>query len=171
MSKITAELVAHIQAENAKTQAWVDAAPGRMAGLAPDPVEDAEFYIERGIFTVAQYERDNMEATIHDLFKDVHGFRNRYDFKNMSDEDLSKEYDYLLEQLEENNKREASLLEAAINRFEQKINELINCGAGDRETAIRWLREAYNDPQVEGDAGYFEYLTNLPYGYLEQEVA
>ena len=157
-------LLAHIQKRNAETQAWVDAAEGRWAGMI---VEDLEHWAGYGVTTVAQYDRYMMETSIWDLYKDVNGIRPRWmDFSAMSDANLSAEYDSLLDQLEENNKRDAVEQAEAIVRFEQSIVDTIAMGAADRDTAIRWLRDAEQDEYMDDD--YFCYHHGLPYGYFKQ---
>lgn len=89
----------HLASRNAKTRAWIAEDPdNRWAGLY---MEDLAHWAEIGVQTVAQFERYEMESTIWDLYKDVTGIRPRHmDFKSMSDEDLKREYDYLVSQLD-----------------------------------------------------------------------
>lgn len=96
----------HIRNMNDKTRAWVAEDPdNRWAGLL---VEDTAHWAEMGIYTVAQFQRYEMETSIWDLYKEVTGIRPRHmDFKSMSDEQLKKEYDYLLKELEFQAEREA----------------------------------------------------------------
>lgn len=95
---MTQTLAQYLRERNAKTEAWVAEDPdNRWAGMY---TEDLSHWAEMGIYTVAQLERYDMETTIWDLYKDVTGIRPRHmDFKSMSDEDLRKEYDYLVGQL------------------------------------------------------------------------
>ena len=98
-SNMTQTLAQYLRERNAKTEAWVAEDPdNRWAGMY---TEDLSHWAEMGIYTVAQLERYDMETTIWDLYKDVTGIRPRHmDFKSMSDEDLRKEYDYLVSQLD-----------------------------------------------------------------------
>lgn len=102
-------LAEHLHNMNAKTRAWVAEDPAnRWAGLI---VEDLEHWAEQGITTVAQFERYEMETSIWELFKEVHGFRPRhYDFKSMSDAELTRMYDGLLENMRLENEREAEYI-------------------------------------------------------------
>lgn len=172
MSQITQELVDYIQASNAETKAWVDAAPGRWAGYAPDPIEDADFYIERGIFTVRDYEYDNMASTISDLAKEAYGTRSACpDIRGMSFEELSAAYDSMLDAAKQAAEEEKSRQEESVKRFEAKIQNLIEMGAGDRETAMRWYKDSLDEfDRAYGDE-YIEYCEDLPYGYLRKEAA
>lgn len=82
-----------------------------------------------------------------DLHKDVYGYRPRqhwfYD-TDTTDEERQKEWDYLVEQLdlqiEEDRKVKAQRLKA----LELDIAKNIALGAGDRETAIRWIVQSLN---------------------------
>jgi len=158
-------LLAHIKAENEKTAAWVaEDSANRWAGMI---VEDLDHWAGYGVTTVAEYERYMMEASYVDLYKSVHGIKPRWvEFDNISDEELSADYDSLLVALEENNKLDAAREEAAVAAFESKVEELIGCGAGDRDTAIRWLRDA----EDAHDDEYFEYGLGLPNGYLKAKA-
>lgn len=106
---MTQTLAEYIDARNAATLAWIAEDPAnRWAGLCPEPAHWAEM----GITTVAQFVRNEMESTIWDLYKDVTGCRpHGIDFKSMSDEDLNKEYDYLLSRLESARADEEAYLE------------------------------------------------------------
>ena len=87
------ELTNYIAAENAKTQAWVAEVPGRWATTI---VEDAAFWAERGVTTVAEFKRHRLIANIWDAYKEVNGFRPRHmDFDNMSMEALEETYERL----------------------------------------------------------------------------
>ena len=92
-------LAEYLRERNAKTEAWVAEDPAnRWAGMY---TEDLNHWAEMGITTVAELERYEMETSIWDLFKDVHGFRPRnIDFKSMTDEDLKSEYRVLIDELE-----------------------------------------------------------------------
>ena len=91
-------LAEYLRERNVQTEAWVAEDPAnRWAGMY---TEDLSHWAEMGITTVAELERYEMETSIWDLFKDVHGFRPRHiDFKTMTDEDLKTEYEYLVDEL------------------------------------------------------------------------
>ncbi len=90
-----------------------------------------------------------MENMIHfsdthlsDLFKDVHGFRPRHMAEWWTPADLEAEYDRLQAELKVVMDNEKKAQEEALVRFDELIQETINYGAADRETAIRWLMDA-----------------------------
>ncbi len=78
-----------------------------------------------------------------DLHKDVHGFRPSGIFmKNLLAFDAKTKqnlWDALCEQLEENNKAEQAAEVVAIEKFEDRIQDVIGLGAVDRVTALRWI--------------------------------
>ena len=103
---MTQTLAEYLRERNAKTEAWVAEDPAnRWAGMY---TEDLSHWAEMGITTVAQLERYEMETSIWDLFKEVHGFRPRHiDFNSMTDEDLKSEYKVLIDELELQAERDA----------------------------------------------------------------
>lgn len=60
----------------------------------------------------------------------------------------------------------------AIEQFEANINTMIEHGANDRETAIRWILSTFdeNDQEyIERDPDYFNLELNMPYNYNWKE--
>jgi len=100
MSNFTADqiaLQAHIEESNSK---FVADCQARGADAWSTTVSDPDHWAEYGIYTVAQYERYNLEQDVWELYKDVHGFRPRH-MDSMSDAELESEYHSLLKQFEE----------------------------------------------------------------------
>jgi len=155
------ELMAHIKAENAKTQAWVAEDPkNRWAGLYP---EDEAHWVERGITTVEDLERDELATYIYEGHKDAFGVKGRhYDFEAMSLEDLRSEADYISRSVKEQMELEANMEAEAVARYEASIREYMQMGAEDRDTAIRWLLQA-EGLENEYDPSYVCYSLGLPY--------
>ena len=109
---------------------------------------------------------EQMACTYWDMYKDAHGVRPRgIDTSSWSEEDFQREFDYLQQIIEQecNARREAE--EVAVRRFEKRIGDMIALGAGDRETALRWIHEADGS---NGDDEYLCYLNGLPYGYFRK---
>lgn len=88
------ELALYLRERNAKTEAWVAEDPdNRWAGTY---TEDLAHWAEAGIFTVAQFKRNENETLFWEMYKDATGVSPRgIDFKSMSDEELEKEIDSL----------------------------------------------------------------------------
>ena len=115
------------------------------------------------ILPLTSDQRDNIIAAIWDMGKEATGVRPRWiHFSSMDDDQLIAEYHHWLEEannaVREENERQA----AAAVRFEARIADLIAIGAGDRETAIRWLKDA-DDCRGLDD---LEYYHDLPWQYL-----
>jgi len=78
-----------------------------------------------------------------DLHKDVYGFRPSAIFmKNLLafDEEAKQNlWDALCEQLEENTKAEQAAEVVAIEKFEARIQDIIELGAGNHTNALLWM--------------------------------
>ena len=115
------------------------------------------------IGTIDEYKME-LYGYISDASKDAMGFRTRLDIDSMTIEEVMAACDYweqrVIEAIEEDKIRE----ERCIKEFEKSVADIIDMGAGDRETAIRWLKG--EDEWYINDESYFEYSYGLPYGYL-----
>src|SRR6056300_279356 len=109
------ELMAHIKAENEKTEAWVAEDPtNRWAGLY---IEEEAHWKERGITTVEALERDNLATYIYEGHKDAFGVKGRhYNFEAMSLEELKAEADYISRSVREQMELEANMEKEAVAR-------------------------------------------------------
>ncbi len=107
---------------------------------------------------------DSHDGSIYsDLYKDVYGFRPRgVTFESV--EKFQRSWDYLVEQLEANQAAERVAQAENVKAFEARIVETISLGAGDRETAIRWILDA----EETDDREHLEWKLNIPYGYLSK---
>lgn len=145
------DLVKHIEAINAKTQEWIDANPGSWAGMI---TTDLEHWKEYGITTPAQYDRYMLEQAVYDTHKSAYGVKGRhYDFDNMTDEELKDEYEHLCKVANEEYEREQKFYAEQVEEFKELVQKTIDLGAGDEETALRWLtagQEFYHIQDVEG---------------------
>lgn len=108
----------------------------------------------------------NLAAMFSDMYKDVYGFRPR-DFitDGWTAADYERELALLDVALQEVMLREKNDQRLAVERFEDLIRQLLNSGAADRATAIRWLHDAEG---TNGDDGYLEYTMGIPYGYIKE---
>ena len=97
-------------------------------------------------------ERTELIGMISDTYKDLHGFRPRtvYDFDSMSIQDLEAELDSLSDELSKDMEAERVWREEKVVEFKQRVQSVINMGAGDEDTAIRWMFDL-----TDGD--YFEF--------------
>ena len=104
-----------------------------------------------------------------DLHKDIYGFRPSaqfYEWLRMATEDeLQAQWDDMCARLEFECKRERQLEEEAAEKFEQLVAQTIDTGAGDRQTALRWIMDASD---CDGDWEYLCYHHGLRYGYFKE---
>jgi len=158
-------LVSHLEAINAKTQKWMDENPGSWGGMI---VTDPAHWAEYGVYTVEDFKRYELETYIYEGHKDAFGTKGRhYDFKNMTMEELKAEADYISKAVKNAMEEEAEAEKASVNEFEKRVSDIIESGAGDRTTALRWIMQAEN-MENEYDAGYICYCLNLPYSYEKE---
>lgn len=108
---------------------------------------------------------------ISDLHKDAYGYRPRegfmHNWNQATDAERQEQWDWLVQVIERNNEEEAAQEKICISEFEELVNTTIEAGAGNRETALRWIMDAspagrYND----WDFLCFE--RGLPYGYFRK---
>ena len=161
------ELLNHIKAQNVKTRAWVAEDPkNRMAGLYQ---EDEAHWVERGITTLAELERDELITYIWDGHKDAYGFRNRsYDFDSMTLTELKDEADRISNAVQESMEEDRAREKRAIENLESRIKSNIDIGAADRQTAVRWILEA-EELIGEWDIDYINFSLGVPYGHMKKE--
>ena len=125
-----------------------------------------------------QKEKDDCLMWISDLYKDVHGFRPRtWDFNAMSFEELTDFVNSLSEQAEEQDRQEKEWAEIQLVEFKKSLQNVIDSGAGDRKTALRWMLQGDMGDDTELDPYAIDYFTMkrgidiLPYGEsLEKEL-
>lgn len=111
-------------------------------------------------------ERDQMIQLISDMHKDAYGFRPRGDTSEMTMDDLEAEIVRLSTSVDRAILEEKEREREDIAAFERTIQTSIESGAKDRETAVRWLWEAF---KVEADGyateDYFKWCNGLPCEY------
>lgn len=94
----------------------------------------------------------------------MHGFRPRHiDTSLWTVEQLESELEELQAEGERVWAEEKRAQEDAARRFEKRIEETIASGAGDRETAMRWIHQA---EETGGDNDYLAYTLGLSYSYF-----
>lgn len=85
------------------------------------------------------------ENLFSDLHKDVYGFRPRnHEFYEASDERKEEIWNQTMAALEFEIELEKLHAETMANTFRARIQETIELGAGDEETALRWILEGEN---------------------------
>ena len=108
------------------------------------------------------------ENIISDLHKDAYGFRPDSSFWaswaafNVTQKQAL--WDSMLADLERSIEEDRKMQEDAVFKFEDRIENLMHDGTNVR-SVVKWLMEA---DEALNDAEYFEFLNNLPFGYLKK---
>jgi len=110
-------------------------------------------------------EKQQLESTYSDVFKDVNGFRPRgFD---MSVDELKAALDALYKDLEFQIDESLALEKIAIERFTNIVKETMELCNCDQEKAIDYLLDAED---VYGDWDHFCFNYDLPFGYKRSDV-
>jgi hypothetical protein len=110
-------------------------------------------------------EKEQLECSLWDAYKDAHGFRPRFmNMEVMSVEELKEELERCCVAIEINEKQRMIDEESASHDFEIRMQMLMSAGAKTREQALRWVHEAEGS---DGDSEYLCFLLGLPYGYFK----
>lgn len=163
-------LINHINSENAKSQAWIDAGEGRWTGMIPT---DEQYWIDRGCTTLAQYMRETLEEDAYYTIAEAtsKSYARSFDFTIMSDEQLNAMCDEYGAMIHEQIQEQKAADELVVNNFEKSIADMIMWGAKTRETAIRWLLEAqqFSEYDLAYGGSYACHNMNLPSDKYHQE--
>lgn len=109
-------------------------------------------------------DRDFLATYIYDEYKTAHGIRPRWmNFDAMSIEELREEAQRVSDDCDAEEIRRNEAHARAAVRFEALLADMVAMGAGDRATAIRWLRQA-QDEYMSGDDD-IRYDYGLDWGY------
>lgn len=115
-------------------------------------------------------EVEQLQCIYSDAHKDAYGFRPR----TMSEEQWNS-VEWLRARIDEcsaeitRSINEEKVRQAEnIRSVEDQISMMIETGAGDRETAIRWMADQY---QATDDLDYLCYQLDIPYGYFSKKAA
>jgi hypothetical protein len=113
------------------------------------------------------------ESIVSDLHKDAYGFRPTsgwWDCWNFQDDEGKQAaWNTLLDDLEQSRAEQRAEQDSAVKQFEGRIELLMNMGASNRETAIRWIIESMNLSETEKLYGgeYVCFELGLPYNMKE----
>lgn len=110
---------------------------------------------------------EQAQCIFWDMYKDAYGFRPRgIDTSSWTLEDFNKEFEALSQEIARSEAARIADEQTAIVKFCKRIEDVIKTGAGDRETALRWIHEADGS---HGDNEYLCYLNGLPYGFFKTQ--
>ena len=170
-NEMTAEetlLVSHIREENAIWEAWVAEDPeNRFAVMV---TSDIDHWRDYGIHSVADYEKYELAANIVDTHKEAYGFKPHWGhLMSLSMEELEEESRQVSAAAQAAYEQEEQQKADSAKEFEDRISKTISMGAGDRETALRWIMDAEIPEEDRGTqlatADYIRWSLNLPYSY------
>ena len=84
--------------------------------------------------------RKDLEIFIYEEHKTAYGTKGRhYDFASMSREELEREADRIADAAEKAHADEKAAEKADLAKFKSQITDVIEAGAGNRITALRWM--------------------------------
>ena len=113
--------------------------------------------------------KDELLGLVSDMHKDVYGFRPRGMYSDYTEAQLSDVIDELQIQLNEQIDWDKKREEKAIADFKALIQKTIDMGAGDEETALKWLVEG---SECNYDFEYFVWLQGFSvYTEYGREIA
>lgn len=163
------DFLKYIEAKNAEIEARASTENYTFYSLYPT---SKEYWIGRGVTTIAKFERDEDECTLYEICKD-RGWR-RGDISSLSNEELKEEIEYHSKKLSEEIDQERKTQNDNVEKFEVRVNEMIELGAADREAAIKWIcdAEGIGEDQIKFyGMEVLEHELNIPYGYLSGKEA
>jgi len=101
-----------------------------------------------------------------DMYKDAYGVRPRgIDTSSWTVEQFEEEFESLQKAINANYEQEKEQQANAMVAFEARVAKVIDSGARNRNTAMRWIHEAEGS---QGDDEYLCFLVGLPYGYFKK---
>ena len=112
-------------------------------------------------------EREQLETIYYEAFKDAYGFRPRGHVFD-TDEELQAAIDRCSAEIELRIAEEKESMRRAMVEFEARVAQVIETGAADRATALRWIADADG---CDSDWEHLCYLNGLPFSYFDKEVA
>jgi len=114
------------------------------------------------------------DELISDLHKDALGYRPSSRFfekwETYSSAEKQDEWDYLCDGLEESIAREKEEAALAVSEFNHRVLETIRYGAGDEETALRWMTQDETYMNHSQDAEGWVYNQGLLFTDRGREV-
>ena len=113
-----------------------------------------------------------------DLHKDAYGFRPRYHkYYESSNDEKQEIWNDLVDYVDQQEADARQCAKEAIIRWEDRIEDVIKIGAGDRKTALRWItgtEKFYHEQSVEHFVWEQGLLSSFAYEYgkaLTKELA
>ena len=109
-------------------------------------------------------DRDDLHSIIWDIAKDATGVRPRWiDFDGSTIAELQSTATFYANMADEQMAREAEMEAEAITEYEELAAKTIEYGAGDRETAVRWIVQGFVAERYAQDVDCILYHWGLPF--------
>lgn len=138
MSKIIATLIDAIRAYNVS-----DCAKDFEGNFTYTISEDLNLWAGREVFTVGQFEEWlDLKQLYSDYHKEAYGIRPRHDYSDYTLSQLQACYEQFASICEENARIEEKREKVAVESFKASARKIMNSGAKDFMTAIRWMMQA-----------------------------
>ena len=112
-------------------------------------------------------EREQLETIYSDAYKDAYGFRPRGHVFDAVEE-LRAAIERCSAEIELRIAEEKESMRRAMLEFEVRVASVIEAGAADRETAVRWIADADG---CADDLEHLCYVNGLPFSYFDKKVA
>lgn len=109
--------------------------------------------------------KEDLYSFISDASKDANGCRRRLDISEYTVAELEELCDFYAAAASRAAEEERAREAAAEARFEKTVASLIESGAGDRATAVRWIRDAYSESDLAYGDDYIKYSLGVSYRY------
>jgi hypothetical protein len=160
-------LLDYIKEENHKTEAWINSGPNRWQGLYS---EDLNYWAEKGIFTAHDLKLDNDRYMLYETVATVYNksYARGMDIWNMSVAMVDENITFFSKLAQDQFERDVENSNRSVNEFESKVKLIIESGAGDRETALRWLIQDFSDHNLSYGGNYATYHFDLPPSYIKE---
>jgi len=122
------------------------------------------YQIKQGNIMQTMTLKEELQSIYWDMYKDAYGIRPRHaDTSAWTAADFEAEFKILAEVIDrEAAIRKESEFKAEVN-FEMRVQNILACGAKDREMALRWIHEAEG---TNGDDEFLCWTLGLPYRYF-----
>jgi len=117
--------------------------------------------------------RESMIQIYSDFHKDAYGFRPQgVNYSEFSLEELEEDFASFKSLCESNERDEEARCEYASAEFEKRVEAVIDMGAGDRETALRWILDSYDgSDMMYGMEGFVSYVMCMGVNDYAKELA
>jgi len=79
---------------------------------------------------------------VSDLYKELNGYRPRFDWSNSTTEEIQMYYNSLIQQSNDEYTAELEGAQEEEQGQQNAVDKALDCGAEDYETAVRWAEQA-----------------------------